>query len=243
MSTMRYIEKLANAPWLADQEHVEFLHGIYLRYLDRIASGQPLDTEAIEQELGRPLDNAQAVSVRDGVARVPVVGTIVQRANLFTSISGGVSTQKLALDLTAARNDPAVHSILLVLDSPGGEAHGINELAGAIREIRDSGEKRIEAYCDGDCASAAYWLASATSRVTADATAAVGSIGVVTRIRNPEAAGDKQQILEFWNARSPKKRLDPNSEAGRASIQGYVDDMGDEFIRAVADNRGVQVGS
>ena len=189
MSGLRFVEKLANAPWLCDQEHVEFLHSIFLRYLDRAASGQPLDQQAIEMEVGRPLDNTRQVTVRGGVARIPVEGTIVRRANLFTAISGGVSTEMIAKDLVTADKDPSVHSILMVFDSPGGEATGINELAGTIRGIRDAGDTRIEAYCDGDCASAAYWLASATGRITTDATATLGSIGVVTRVRNPEAAG------------------------------------------------------
>ena len=238
MSGLRYIEKLANGAWLCDQEHVEFLHSIFLRYLDRAAAGQPLDTETVEQTLGRPLDNTREVTVKDGVARIPVEGTIVRRANLFTQISGGVSTEMIAKDFTTAYNDSTVHSILFVFDSPGGEATGIGELASLIREKRDLGEKRIEAYCDGLCASGAYWLASATERITTDPTAALGSIGVVSRVRNPEAAG-KKLTLEFWNSRSPKKRMDPNSYEGQEAIQAYVDDMGDEFIAAVADNRGV----
>lgn len=237
MSGLRFIEKLASAPWLCDQEHVEFLHGIFLRYLDRAASGQPLDRQAIEMEVGRPLDNTRAVTVRGGVATIPVTGTLVRRANMFTEISGGVSTEMLAKDLRAARDDPAVHSILMVFDSPGGEATGINELAGQIRAIR-GGDTRIEAYCDGDCASAAYWLASATERITTDATATLGSIGVVTRIRNPEAAG-KQTHLEFWNSQSPKKRISPSTETGKAAIQGLLDDMAEEFIQSVASDRGV----
>lgn len=237
MSGLRFIEKLASAPWLCDQEHVEFLHGIFLRYLDRAASGQPLDRQAIEMEVGRPLDNSRAVTVRGGVATIPVTGTLVRRANMFTEISGGVSTEMLAKDLRAARDDPAVHSILMVFDSPGGEATGINELAGQIRAIRE-GDTRIEAYCDGDCASAAYWLASATERITTDATATLGSIGVVTRIRNPEAAG-KQTHLEFWNSQSPKKRISPSTESGKAAIQGLLDDMAEEFIQSVASDRGV----
>lgn len=238
MSNARYVEKLASGPWLCDQEHVEFLHSIYLGYMERVANGRPLDRQAVEQTLGRPLDNTRAVTVQNGVARIPVVGTIVRRAGLFSDISGGVSTEAIAKDFATAYNDAMVHSILFVFDSPGGEATGVNELASAIGEKRDLGEKRIEAYCDGDCASGAYWLASATSFITTDPTSALGSIGVVSRVRNPESAGRKL-TLEFWNSRSPKKRLDPNSYEGQAAIQEYIDDMGDEFIRAVADNRGV----
>jgi len=125
MSGLRYVEKLANGPWLCDQEHVEFLHSIFLRYLDRAAAGQPLDTEAVEQSLGRPLDNTREVTVKDGVARIPVEGTIVRRAKLFTEISGGVSTEMIAKDFISAYNDSTVHSILFVFDSPGGEATGM----------------------------------------------------------------------------------------------------------------------
>ena len=238
MSGLRFVEKLASAPWLCDPEHVEFLHSVFVSYMERVADGRPLDRQAVEQTLGRPLDNTRVVTVHNGVAKIPVVGTIVRRANLFTEISGGVSTEMIAKDFATAYNDNTVHSILFVFDSPGGEATGINELAGAIREKRDEGLKRIEAYCDGDCASGAYWLASATSLITTDPTSAVGSIGVVSRVRDPKAAG-KKLTLEFWNSRSPKKRLDPNSYEGQAAIQGYIDDMGDEFIQAVADNRGV----
>lgn len=238
MSGLRFVEKLANAPWLCSPEHLDFLHSVFVAYVERAATGQPLDREAVEQTLGRPLDNTRAVTVKDGVARIPVEGTIVRRASLFTEISGGVSTEAIAKDFTTAYNDSTVHSILFAFDTPGGEATGISELASLIREKRDAGEKRIEAYCDGTCASAGYWLASATERITVDATAQIGSIGVVTRVKNPEAAGKKRD-LEFWNARSPKKRIDPNSYEGQAAIQEYVDDMGDEFIAAVAENRGV----
>jgi ClpP class serine protease len=240
VSNLRFVEKLANAPWLCDPEHVEFLHGIFLRYLDRSATGEPFDRQAVEQAIGRPLDNTRKVTVRDGVARIPVEGTIVRRASIFTEISGGVSTETLTKDFVTAYNDATVHSILFVFDSPGGEAYGISELAGAIRTKRDLGEKRIEAYCDGLCASAAYWLASATSKITTDATGALGSIGVVSRVRNPDALS-KRDTLEFWNTRSPKKRLDYRSYEGQAAIQEYVDDLGDEFIRAVADNRDVSI--
>lgn len=58
------------------------------------------------------------------------------------------------------------------------------------------------------------------------------------RVFNPQAAG-KTPYLEFVNARSPNKRPDPNTPAGRDAIQGWIDDLGDEFIRFVAESRGV----
>ena len=238
MSNLRFVEKLANAPWLCQPEYVEFMHGILVRHLERQDTGLPLDRKAIEAVTGRTLENTRQVTIRDGVARIPVEGAIFRRANLFTEISGAVSTEQLATDFSSAHDDPTVHSILFVFDSPGGEAHGINELAGMIRQKRDLGEKRIESYVDGDCASGAYWLASATSRITVDAMAVIGSIGVVSRVRNPEALSQRD-TMEFWSRSSPKKRLDFRSYEGQDAIQRYVDSLGDVFVAAVADNRGV----
>lgn len=180
----RFVEKLASAPWLCLPEHLAQMREVFLRYLDRTATGARLDVEAVEREFGRPLDNTREVTVRGGVAKIPVEGTIMRRASLFTAMSGGVSTETLMKDFHTVYADPLVHSILFVFDSPGGEAYGIQELAAAIREKRDEDEKRIEAYCDGMCASAAYWLASATEKITTNPFAALGSIGVVTTVRN-----------------------------------------------------------
>lgn len=59
---------------------------------------------------------------------------------------------------------------------------GTKELADAIAEART--KKRCAAYANGLCASAAYWLASATGTVYAPLTATVGSIGVIMTITN-----------------------------------------------------------
>jgi hypothetical protein len=43
--------------------------------------------EAVAARIGRPLDNARTLTVRDGVAVVPVVGPLFRRARLPTQIS------------------------------------------------------------------------------------------------------------------------------------------------------------
>ncbi|KEZ65412.1 hypothetical protein C5I_0136090, partial [Pseudomonas syringae pv. syringae FF5] len=112
-------------------------------------------------------------SVRNGVAIIPVVGPVFRYANLFTEISGATSTQVLATDLQSALDDPSIKSIILNIDSPGGVAAGINELADQIHAGR--ARKRIVAYVGGTGASAAYWLASAASEIVIDETALLGS--------------------------------------------------------------------
>lgn len=202
-----------------------------------IAARENLNPEAVAARLGRPLDNTRTVTKRDGVAVIPVLGPIFRRANLFTQISGATSVEVLGTDLRTALDDPQIRAILLEIDSPGGEANGVGELADMIYAAR--GEKPIHAYIGGDGCSAAYWLASAASQVTVSQMADVGCLGVVAAVPDPAKRSAKE--IQFVSSQTPRKRLDPTTDAGRSAIQTTVDALADVFLGAVARNRGVDV--
>lgn len=194
------------------------------------------DVEALEARLGRQLDNTRNVTVRDGVAVVPVTGPIFRYANLFTEISGAVSTETLATDIQTALDDPTVKAIVLNIDSPGGEATGINELSDLIFNAR--GRKPIKAYAGGMMASALYWIGSAADEVIADDTAQIGSVGVVLSLRKrDDRPGEKTYEIVSQNA--PNKRPDPETETGRSQLQARVDELASVFLDKVARNRGI----
>lgn len=225
----RAFELAASRPWLMLPDALDNLMAI----ADR--QGNP---EALEARLGKPLDNARTVTLRDGVAVIPVTGPIMRYANLFTRISGATSTQELATDLQAALDDPKVRGIVLNIDSPGGEANGINELSEMIYAARS--KKPIKAYGGGSMASGAYWLASAADEVVIDDTALVGSIGVAVEVVTREAAaGEKRYTITSSNA--PNKRPDIGTDAGRAEIAKTIDALSDVFVAKVARNLGVNV--
>lgn len=223
----RAFELAASRPWLMLPDALDGLMAI----ADR--QGDP---EALEARLGRQLENTRAVTVRDGVAVIPVVGPIMRYANLFTRISGATSTQELATDFQAALDDPKVKAIVFNVDSPGGEANGINELSDMIHAAR--GRKPIKAYGGGSVASGAYWLASAADELVVDDTALMGSIGVVVEVLTREAReGEKRWTITSRNA--PNKRPDISTEEGRAEISKSIDALGDVFVAKVARNLGV----
>jgi len=134
-----------------------------------------LSPEAVAAQLGRPLDNAHTVTLRDAVAVIPIDGPIVRRADMFSAISGATALATLATDLRAALDNPSVTSILLQIDSPGGDANGVGEFAAMVREA--GARKRIVAYIGGTGASAAYWIAAAAAEVVVASTALVGASG------------------------------------------------------------------
>ena len=179
-------------------------------------------------------DQADQARLANGVAVINVTGPIVRYADTFSAISGATSVDTLARDFATALADPAVDSILLNIDSPGGEVAGINEVAQMVFEAR--GKKPICAYVDHMACSAAYWIASAADEIVTDATGMLGSIGVVMVMPNPDARSARD--VQFVSSQSPKKRPNPNTESGREQIQGTVDALAEVFIAAVARNRG-----
>lgn len=223
----RAFELAASRPWLMLPDALDSLMAI----ADR--QGDP---EALEARLGRPLENTRVVTMRDGIAVIPVTGPIMRYANMFTRISGATSTQELATDLQAALDDPKVKGIILNVDSPGGEANGINELGDMVYAAR--GKKPIKAYGGGTVASASYWIGSSADELVIDDTALLGSIGVVVEVALREAReGEKRYTITSSNA--PNKRPNLETEEGRAELSKTIDALGEVFVAKVARNLGV----
>lgn len=217
---------IASQPWAIVPDMLETIAAIARRENDPV--------EAVEARLGRPLQNARQVTVRGNVALVPVNGPVFRYANLFTEISGATSLEVLMRDFTTALDDPAVKSIVLVVDSPGGQANGIAEAAAMIRA--GSRKKPVTAYVDGAAQSAAYWLASAAGEVVASPTAMVGSIGAVVALDTKKREG----TVEIVSSQSPNKRPDVTTDIGRAQIQTLIDSLAQVFVEDVAKYRGVE---
>lgn len=193
------------------------------------------DPEAIAVKRGQSLESARSVEVRDGVAIIPIMGPIFPRASMFESISqAAVSVETLALNFQQALDDPSVRAIVFNIDSPGGQVSGVQELAAQVAAAR--GVKPMIAYIQGTGASAAYWLASSAPRIVVAQTAIVGSIGVVATV--PKTDG---KTLSIVSSRAPKKRVDPETEDGRAEIVRTLDDIAGIFAGHVAANRGTTI--
>jgi hypothetical protein len=78
--------------------------------------------------------------VQNGIAVIPVVGTLVRRTVGLEAQSGLTSYGLIAERLDAALSDNAVKGILLDIDSPGGEAGGVFDLADKIFTGRAQGQ-------------------------------------------------------------------------------------------------------
>jgi signal peptide peptidase SppA len=228
---MKAFDIAVGQPWAILPEQLQVILSIAARENESI--------EAVSAKLGRPLQNTYSVEVRDNVAILPIQGPIMRHANLFSSVSGATSLELVAKDFNEALNNPSINAIVLNVDSPGGAVNGVNEFSNMVHAAR--GKKPIVAYVSGVGASAAYWIASAADEIIADATASLGSIGVISVMQDDRQAKAQKGIQEIQivSSQSPKKRPDITTEEGRADVQSMVNTIASVFVGTVARNRGV----
>jgi ClpP class serine protease/chaperonin cofactor prefoldin len=175
--------------------------------------------------------------VKNGVATIPIMGPIFRHADMFTMMCGGATTESLMSSLRSAADDRTVQGIVLEIDSPGGEAAGIAEAALFISELSQT--KPIVAYVDGDCCSAAYFLASAATEIVTAPSGVLGCIGTLMTIANPALKDSPPRAITIVSSQSPKKVPDAGTPEGLAQFQRFVDAQAQVFIDHVAMFRGV----
>jgi signal peptide peptidase SppA len=229
------------SPWAIEPSKLLEIQAIYATHL----RGEKIDIAGVEARIGKPLINEpKSYTVQDGVALVSLDGVLAKRANMMMQISGGTSMQTAARDLQQAAQDPAVHSIILMIDSPGGTVDGTQTLADVVTAVGQT--KPVVALASGTMASAAYWVGSAASKIyITDSTTAVGSIGVVATHMDVSGQQATQGVKTTEIFAGKFKRIAsqyaPLSKEGRATMQQQVDYTYSLFVQAVAEQRGISV--
>ncbi len=173
-------------------------------------------------------------------AIVTVTGSLVNCGAWIGASSGLTSYEGIAAQLRAAMADPKVSSILLDLNTPGGEATGAFELAALVRQANAA--KPVNAFINGIAASAGYLMASGAGRIASVPTGITGSIGVVMMQADYSRALEKAGItptLIYAGKRkvdgNPYRPLDADT---KARLQAEVDAMREDFVQLVAKGHG-----
>jgi ClpP class serine protease len=176
---------------------------------------------------------------QSGIALIPVLGTLIQRGSWMDAASGLTSYDSVAALLDRALSDPDVRGAVLEIDSPGGEAAGVMDLAGRIA----SASKPVWASASEQAYSAAYWLAASAARVYVPTTGGVGSIGAVM-LHVDQSKRDSQMGYAVTVIRSGARKAETNSReplspTAAAWLQAEVDRVGGLFAGEIAKYRGL----
>ena len=171
-----------------------------------------------------------------GVAILPINGAMMKAESKF----GGCGTVQLRQMIRAATKDPDVKTILMKIDSPGGHVAGTQELADEIWRVREHG-KNILAHIDDLGASAAYWAASQTMRITANEAGEIGSIGTIAIL--VDTSGRANRLGVYTHVISTGKYKGVGTEGASISsedltyIQSRVNNFNGFFHNAVKRGR------
>jgi len=245
MNTMHLLTAFYRSAWaLTDEAFAAVDH-----VLHRWGAGVKLTALEIAEAVGQAPEiaayrRAQAASASGGgVQVIPLYGILTHRAYSVAQSSTPVtSTEAVGRAVQAAAADPAVGTIVLDIDSPGGAVNGTMELADIVSEAAK--KKPVIAVANAEAASAAYWVASQASEVVVTPSGMVGSIGV-RMIYTDTSAKDSQEgisreVLSYGKYKS-EGIVGPLSEDTRAYLLGMLETYGRAFEAAVARGRGVPI--
>lgn len=241
--TMHFLAECLATPWALQPERMAAYAAVLARRYGGRARAGGLDEDDHGATL-KPAMQAAAPARAGGrsgaVAVIPVVGTIMQRANMMREVcEGGTSTQAISKALRDAQADETVGSIVLDIDSPGGSVYGVAELAAEIR----ASSKPVLGVANSLAASAAYWLGSQCREFYCAPGAEVGSIGVWMAHEDwsaaLEAAGVKTTLISAGKYKVEGNPYGPLDAEARDFLQSRTDDYYSAFTRDVAKGRGV----
>lgn len=155
-----------------------------------------------------------------------------------------LSPQPVVGQLKKFGDDSSIKAIILHVNSPGGGVAASEEIYREVKRIRSEKKKKIVASIETVGASGAFYVSSACDKIYADQGSIVGSIGVIAQWVN---YGDllkwaklKDVVIktgEFKDTGNPARDL---TSAEQAYMQGLIDNMFGQFIKAVADGRGLK---
>jgi signal peptide peptidase SppA len=227
---------IENTVWPIVPEKMQAICG----FLEARAAGMSIDAASIEK-IAAANRSKQSGRVTKSVGVLPVVGVISQRMDLLSEFSGGVSTERLGQEFDAMMADNSVDSIVLDIDSPGGNYYGTPELAEKIYAAR--GTKPIIAQVNSMAGSAAFWLAAACDEIAVTPSGDLGSHGVMAVHYDASAANEAEGIKPTY-IYSGKYKVEGNSDEplsdeARDEIQRRVNEAGEVFTKALGKYRAV----
>lgn len=246
-------QHLFNTPLMLRPEKCEIVAAALLDHmgiskLNRI-DGTSLGVVELRQEASSAVagerDSRRYYQVVDGVAIIPIHGSLAQRVHGLDPYSGMVGYNQIESKLEVAMDDDSVKSVLLDINSPGGQVAGCFDLSRKIASYsrRNGGDKSIIGAANEQACSAGYALLSGCDEAYMPETGIVGSIGVWTLLVDMTRNLDREGIeITMVRAGDRKARGAYFEKADKETVQklmSWVEATRDQFCQLVADNRNI----
>jgi protease-4 len=181
--------------------------------------------------VGALLPGRQSLSLGNRVGLVEVTGTMITAGPVVDEIS------RLSRDRT-------IKAIVVRLESPGGVVAAAQEIFDEIKDARLRGTP-VVASMGGVAASGAYYVACAADSIVANPGTLTGSIGVIMTFPNTQELfrkiGIDMQVVKTGEFKDMGSMSRPMTPAERQLAGDLIGDVYDQFVTAVATERGLAV--
>lgn len=249
------VNAILRAPWLIDQEWIlnrgAVIHKVLTGeriYDDDDGGDQKEEFNPAKRKNVSYVINSKSVEANrwygfndpdipeGSTAVIPIRSEIVKYDAGCGMIRGTLSLEQ---EIKQADSNPKITSIVLVIDSPGGEVTHTDIISNTIANC----ETPVTAFVEGMACSAAYWIASSADRIVASSNIdRVGSIGTMCYFADVTPYYEKMGVKfhEFYASKSTEKNRDFN-EVLTGKYENYtknvLDRLNENFHQSVMANR------
>ncbi len=166
------------------------------------------------------------VPLYDKVALIRVEGTII-------------SSQEIIEELKEYRKDHSVKAVVLRINSPGGAVAPSQEIYEEVKKLVE--KKPVVVSMGALAASGGYYISAPATKIFANPGTITGSIGVIMEVPNLKGlldkVGIKTEVIKSGKHKDLASVFRGIGKEERKILQGVLDDVHEQFIRAVAEGR------
>ena len=169
------------------------------------------------------------------------VGIVEVKGAIGGEGPAGADAEKIVKLLKKYEKDDDIKSIVLRVDSPGGSVAPSQEIHDAVKRIK--GKKKVVVSMGGLAASGGYYISAPADKIYAEPGTLTGSIGVIFMHFNVRGLLEWAKVDEttlkagkYKDTLSPFRAL---QDTDREEIQSISDDIYGQFVKAVAEGRGL----
>lgn len=231
--TFRFTEKLYSNPLLISEASFKSVFS----YLESRNNREIQFDQDTEDALTAPM-----CSQISGIGVIEIHGPLTYKKTPFQMLCGGCSYSNILEQANSLVNS-GVNTIVLDIDSGGGEAYGAFDSANELRKLCDDNEIKLIAYVDGNACSAAYIFTCVADEVVANPYSTIGSIGVLVCLQDSSKAQEEQGIRPIYITAGKEKvpfNFDGTfRESFLSDLQYKVDFLYEAFVSHVNSYTGI----
>ncbi|WP_239254938.1 signal peptide peptidase SppA [Listeria ilorinensis] len=180
----------------------------------------------------------------DKIAVLSVEGTIQDTGEAASLLnSAGYQHSFFMEQLETIKHDSTVKGILLYVNSPGGGVMESAQIRDKILEIKKERKTPVYVSMGSMAASGGYYISAPADKIFAAKETMTGSIGVIMQGYDYSELMKKIGISDNTIKSGAHKDImsgsRPMTEEEKAIMQSMIDDSYNEFVKVVADGRGM----